>query len=808
MPQIPTHTANLTTPREGRGADEISLGAALAPGVAMERLGHELLRAGAIAGNLADQRTREIELRYAADAGQRFTEDSIRWQQEFGNREDSGEAFKAWSDQRIGELQKEAPSGRAGQIFKQHVLPQANSDWRHNLARGEAVRLSNFKVGEESASQASQEAMHFRYREFPDHAEMLRTTDLRMQLNRINSAYGTTAPANAAAMSEQAVVSAVLGAAEHNPAFARQLLDDFPLVDVPKREELLRQIKTAQAQQGQAALFDMTQSWESAFKVAQAQGKPAPAVPDEKLFVALGGEQGRRTHEQMQEEAVVQNTAVGTIRELKGWNGGAAASKLAEMTAGLQPDEGSKADGLRAAEQWLVRSWDLQQKDPAAWQVANQGPITSLDEKAREAYRQADSLPDGQAKSEAMARAAMIRDRQFTLQKFYQGPAPASASPAQSRLFLNLAQTHIVSKETAEHYADQINQAGPEERIKLARGLKAQYGAHSSDFFADLATLPGAGRSISPALIQGLNIQNDRHAAAYMQAQVGKKAEDKLDQQTLRDYTTALESNPDWSKYMKGWIGEYNQRGPFMESAREGLLNYAVALRVGSMASDAVKDATGAVKMALDHVVTAQIGMANVNGRVVPMARETRSLPGGQIGPVLRTRSRTDEEVQDVERGLSILLRSINPTEIDRGPFVSAPPGEPGADFIMRRIWTNGYYVTDHDGQSATLYVPGDDGPIQVRDKDNRPLRVVFDEVPAFTTTRRLTFTQSAKQHRNEVVTKQQPGEFESAYGKKTNTVMVPSSTRDELGDIWITPGRYVTTNTWNWPTTSRVFRR
>ena len=730
MPPLATYTASGQI-RSGPVAPGVDASELDSSARALQGLGGQIANAGQTVGAILEKRQQEKDNRWVGDNESEFNRELIQFQLDNSHHEDFGERYRQFADERRAEYEKNAPSGKAAQLFRGTMQRTINRDYEQSLVRGENNRLVNFDLGESQNDTARAQNYQLQSKYDPDGSNQDLVQNTAKAIARHHSTFGESMPKAAAAMSSRTEFSAVQAATEVDPKFAREILNSARFINPQQYDALDGQIDRAEKSILAKGAWQDEMARKSAMDVAEAQGKNAPPVTSlERLQALHGPEQGAYIHAKQQVEADEQNATVEFTKKYRGMSANFADYKLRQEVSALKPEEGAKARAAVRAQTWINQQRVIQTKNPTAWLSANQEDVTRAKGNAERAFALAASTPDGPQKTMDMHFAMQEQGYFIDLLKHRQGPAPAGVPIDEAAKYLDLEETHIISKDHATRLALQMRDAGPEERLKIAQSLRQQYGRHAEDLFSDVAKMPDEADRLPASVVQGLAISNPRWAAAYMQAQVKFKSLGSLDPEQVDKYDKLVRADPEFTLMKKGWLGEYSQRSPMMDSSKEGIVRYAVML-----ASEGGKDGTplnpaDAVKMALHHVVTSEMAFVSVNGRVVPMARK--------IGD----KTLTEDDAKDMGRGMEILLRQLPPQEIARTygenkRFPIAPIGQDEQEFVMRKLWTNGFFVTDKDGTTATLYFNGDDGAFQLRDLSNRPFKIAYDrlkeELPKYT---------------------------------------------------------------------------
>ena len=100
MPPLATYTASGQI-RSGPVAPGVDASELDAGARALQGLGGQIANAGQTAGAILEKRQQEKDNRWVGDSESQLNRDLVDWRKENQNREDYGDAFKAYADERL-----------------------------------------------------------------------------------------------------------------------------------------------------------------------------------------------------------------------------------------------------------------------------------------------------------------------------------------------------------------------------------------------------------------------------------------------------------------------------------------------------------------------------------------------------------------------------------------------------------------------------------------------------------------------------------------------------------------------------------
>lgn len=732
MPPIPTYSASGRL-RGAPAVDAPSLGAAIAPGAAIARVGDTLSDAGGVLGararrdqveqeqrdreadRILEQRDREDELRWATDAAGRFDRSLTEFRMQYRDKpsEVEGVEFREFADKLYGEYVAAAPSQRAADTFSRHGVPAVNNGYESSLLSGEKTRLTNsLKSNRDSAADLIQS---FRYQVDLDGAPAA-LADLKpyvdFQLATIQARYGETAPATAAAMSEYLVTEVVLATAPHDAAFARSMVAKAPISE-QERVQLGAKIDTIEGSLRQVDRFQFLSALDTGLKASLQTGNAPPAfsVDDFALFGADAAIQHAH-YTQRRDIIVASQTAAKSLANV---NPATQAKRLSELRKTGDPAQQQHLDVL---ERMVAQSKKLATKDPMQWQLANDPIVQSAMESAR----------------------AMGNDPAFVAAATYialerQGmPMPGDTG---AELYLGAPKPRVLTEAEADQRKRILNAASPDDKLKFLDNLTAEFNGDATLAHYAYRDMLELGNEKIPvtyrfsSIITALQTRKE-----FIDAQSNAKAIAAISDESRKTYTDVLNASGEWQKFSAGWMGESGEGSTDMTDAKAALIAYAEHLYTAPGAAGV--SSANAMKQAIQLVIAGNYGFASVNGRYVPIARDR--LSGGP--------PRSDLEIGDIGRRLGVALRDVPIQELathdpyNGEAYYTLPPTfdakKPEDAQILRDIITSrGFWQTDATGEMVTLMVAeARRAGFAVLDRNHQKLTVKLDDLPSFVRTR------------------------------------------------------------------------
>ncbi len=704
MAEIPTFTAQ--TSRSRNVYADISVDAAAAPYRALGNVGDNISRLGVTLADITEQRNREKELRWAGDKSDELSRTLIEWQRENQGREDIGDAYRKFADEQVAEHEAQAPTSRAAGVFRRSVLPAINREWEQNLKLGEATRFDNFEVAERKSSITANDNYRERFSQNQVTAQLLRHLDLQSQIARIDGAYGKVAPKVAAALKETAVVDAVTGTMERDPALAAEILEQYPHVDAETRRMLIGSLESTRTALDGARQVEFADQMEKSLNAATALGIPA-AMPREAEFVAVYGKDAAP-----RQMAVAKETYRATNLAITSWD---SVKDLAGQYQMAKVEELANAGEKFAAQKLSERVSD-------SLKAQNGGNVM---DHLRQNYADVEQSYNMAGDDPVRLKAA------HELALKYQGPVPPGTPEKEARKYLghSTGRLHLLTERQADEMGAQWNGMGAEDLMKAMEGLAVQYPDDKQRAIAyrDLVTLPKEGNRLKPGIQFAQMIPSMELRRSYLNVVQNSKAVAELTTEKQAAFDAALIDQKGWVNFRASFGAQDEQMAKF----RQAVLHYAYHL---SQDGRLGLDAEAATEKAVNDLIEGSFGFTKESGVVIGV-QKLRDDFG--LKPI-----RTEQEITHFGRILTQAkatfplqdLNLVNPAGQQAFPqadLILDPAKK--LEYVQKTILANGFFVTEDDGQGVTLYVRNDKSglPFQLLDKKGKPFLILFDNVTA-----------------------------------------------------------------------------
>ena len=416
--------------------------------------------------------------------------------------------------------------------------------------------------------------------------------------------------------------------------------------------------------------------------------------------------------EKRQDDAAIDiyNRSNDFTTKISATNGDAQLSELNKLKDGIKTFEDEKVYNIVA--QNVRHNVELQEKNRVAWLRQNNPEVKA-----------AISLLDGiQGPASAQA---VTRKNEILLK--YQGYPPPGTDPEEANKYLNLPTNdrELLSVEEAERAANDINKSPPKEVINKINTFLGSFPDehHQMIAFNNLVTMPPKNKGIMQEYQLAWQNKDAWWVDTYLGAVKSPEALSKLTDEKKGEIHKYIESDATWKKFQLSMIGDNMERANEIEGFKSGITAYSHALMTQG------KTPKQASTEAINLLIGSTLGFTSVNGRPLAILR-TKADPS--LPP------RTDDEVSDIGRRLSLSLQYIDPRAINQDNFSVLKPL--GDEWRIERlqalrdiVTSKGFFQTGNDGKSVSLYVLDDNGfPFQLRDHNNKAFQIMLDELPAF----------------------------------------------------------------------------
>ncbi len=696
MPPLAQYTASGQI-RQGPVAPTVDASELDAPWRAVQGAGNQIANAGQGIGVLLDRRQQEKDNRWVSDTESQLNRDLIDWRKENQSREDYGDAFKAYADEKLSEYEKTAPSGKAAQSFRRSALPFIDAGYAKTTADGDRNRLNNFDQAE-IQNDITMRGTYLAGSDLDiDLANEMLFADTVKRSARIMATFGDIKPEAAAAMIQRTEVAAVLAAADADPIFAKKILSASKHIEAGTYDQLDRKIEQAEKNMEATSMYRINANIDAAIYNGKQSGTMVPMPP--KAVLDLLPESRR---DQVVDEVKIANATTSKYSEIKSWN-------WQEQQKAIASVDTKDIVGIRTKEE-LVKltkeSQKQQTEDPVGWQAKNDPEFIATTGKIIAAPKE--------------AQAGMMVDaikRMVSLQ----GTPPADSPEDQKRRYLNLPtglqKATTLSQATAE--ASKLNNIPPNQLTAELQKFDTLYPDERvrAMVWNGMQNLP-EGQKLKMGLRTAAAIADPYVRNNFLGAMSNK--EPLKTESSKSEFDSALSADPVFSRFVAGWKGDGNQRGDELSEFSESAVKYAMFLSV----NDKINSPGKAVAKAVQRMVSDNYGMMSVNGVDVPVYR------------FVSGKRYSDDDVSHLQLGITDLISALSPDAIsvDFNNFPLAPrlPGSPKEDekYLQSVLRRTGTVVVEPGGASASIYVKGEgpnDFPFQLRDKQGQPMLFEFE---------------------------------------------------------------------------------
>jgi len=690
---------------------EMDIESATLPARSLELAGRSLMQVGddvsGVRNNFASMEAKRNALddsrwgRHSAHADKQYF---LEWMadRENNSKEDYAEKFQEMANARVAEIAGTAPNPRARAIYEDSMMSFVQSSYASALNTSAKTRVTNALTEVDAEIQAS--LAEYRTAAAVPNAdvESLLENSFADIGAHINTSFKEFDPDVAAKLNEHLVREFVLGTMDTNSQFARSVAQGSRDIDEGTRQYLLRQIDQAERANkslAQEAFKNLRQDHLVAIK----NGHETETLPLSWYQHYYDNETALIEKSQDDRVANIYNGANKKISEIGAWNADSQAKALNEM-----PDTNFVEEASREiVERHVKQSVQLQHKSTVTWLGQHNPEVMAANKRLALAQ-----TPQQKREALTARHAAVLK---------YQGYPPEDLALAEERnqyLRKDDGSHNVMGLEEAEEHTHFINSGGPEEVVKRMNDIMSQYPEreHRDIAMRDLMTLPDVGKRLRQEYALAFQNRDAWWADTYVGSLKSSDAVARLDEIKRKDLLSRIYGDEQWKNFAHAMAGDFSGRAGLIEGYRDGIASYAISL----MNMDKGLSMKEAVEKSTNRLLRESIGFAEVNG-------QTLAIPRG---------NRTDEEIKDMGRRLTWSLSMIDPRKVrtENWTFLSGNQSEvAGMQTLLDTIMQRGYFRTNADGESVSLYVVDESGfPMQVADKQNRPFIIYFDDVPTF----------------------------------------------------------------------------
>lgn len=632
--------------------------------------------------------------------------------------------------ERISEYSGKAPSTKALQMFKTHMLSFIGERYESALQTGVKNQLTGAALSIDTQSGNAMDA----YRNAKDVPGVDARKGLMDSVSQIHDniaeSFGKSMPQLAQKLHEKLDVDATYATMHDDPELARKILSSNKTLDEHERSTITDRIDASSMSKNVAehVAFDQMRSDRL---TSVYNGKTR-----DKLGLTLYQPYYTRDQalaQKMKDDAQIDtfNRANDFTDKIKSWNSDDQVREATTLRRGITTSQDSDVSDI--VDRKVRTSIQLQEKNPISWLQQNNSVV-------------AEALKRVQASTDKQRIQAM--GELYDLQLKYQGPPPLNLDTGKLSFetdpvtgyahaislkedrhqYLGKASNdrHLMTQEEAEQNADQINMGSPSEMLDNIKQVMSRYSdaKHQDIAFNDMVTLPKQGSGIKQEYQLAFLNQNAHWVKEYLGAIQHSDALKNIDNDKKQDFEKALSRDPTFLQFSHSIMGDDFQRGNIVDGFKRGIMSYAIA-----RASQKNESPELAIKSASNMLINEELGFASVHGQTIVVQKNR--------GPGQPPRG--DDQIKLLGPRLEQSLSFIDPREIkltdDRGGTIFPGFRQPISEKLKMQklrnfITQRGFFQTSADGQSATLYGMGDDKrPFEFRDKNNQAFELHFDDV-------------------------------------------------------------------------------
>lgn len=657
--------------------------------------------------NLDKQRQRAESARWVADNLYQERDHLNKWQSQKENNtsENYADNFKTYAEERIKLYQSAAPSKEARDAITVRLQDFANARYNEALGVTERTRLEQSKNS--VINQISFTLETFRNAQSVPGNDALGETEVaRLDIrDNIDQMFGTM-PDVARKLKAHTDTEIALGVAPADEDLAKNIINESTDIDNADKPALLYKVD-AMSRASKNTLQDQTDRVRRDHLSAVEAGNAHEKLPL-KFYSVYEDPKHEKEKDDFRIEVLTDTHA--KVVELAPLNETATIEALSKMAKAVKTERQSLV--YQATQKQLSDIAKLRDKDRVSWLREYNPEIKTIEQQLAGLDPQSDEYK------------TLLTQRNDSILK-YQGFPPKDYTGYDKHQFLGLATNdrQLMTLAEAQDNATTINRGTPGETIKLINQVLAQYPDpdHQNIAFNNMVGLPGATGIKEEYQLLWQN-KDQWFAESFAKSVSDQKAVASLDETKRKEMDDSIEANSTWKQFESAMVA--GGRSQEAAAFKKGISAYAAQIHVSD--KQGLKDSTG---QAIRHLLSSTLGFTSVNGRSLIIQRDKSD---GKS-------KRSDDEIHDLGRRLTVSLRTLDPRAIDQSKFSGLDALHPDKKNLGRLqavrdiITRTGFFVNEGDGQSVTLYVVGDDGQtFQLRDEKNRAFQIYFDQLPNF----------------------------------------------------------------------------
>lgn len=707
MPEVPTFVS--------RESVDTGNGGFTAPASAFDRSGglDELGRSvtnlsTTMAGITARQRAEELRLKdqeetvWVGEAVENERRHWLDWMADPNNAQDpqiSGK-FLDYSKNRVTELAQSAPSPRAAAHLRVNLGSSITRNYDQAIEMGRKSSLA--KLGQSFDSRVSTAMMAYR----SGGSESQLAESLHTLGSDIDKTIGPISQEAASKLKTQYAIDMMYAAIDTNPKFAEKLISASPHLDERQRTMLLNAATSATKHVDAETRLRFDQSREDTRTLAEV-GKSFEPIPLA-AYTSVYPEDVARAHKLQDDQYIgVMRGVSEEYTKIQDKHPIYQSERLGQLSKAI----GGANDALlvKTLHARVSESAKLFERDRVSWMMTNNNDVRKLTERAR-AVSPAE-------RPEVLAERASLMLR-------LQGPAPEDLAPDEAQRYLDVPEhtRSVLTAGEAEEYAKRVNEGNPTQALQIFDQLMAQFPneQHRVVAFNDMVRLPDSGKGVRQELQLAVQNRGAWWLDSYVSAITAGGSVKQLSETETKEFEPHLNANPKWGAFSRAMIGDNLQRADEIAGFKRGILAFAQS---NAMKGGAPK---ASVNQAIDLLLGSTLGLAEVNGRPLVVPRQSSD----------KKYSRTDDDIQDLGRRLSVALSFVDPLKVDDSMINLGDLPKDGtarAQMVRDQITSRGFFQPTQDGQGVSLFVPDDLGnPVQIRDRKGRAFKIMYDDLPTF----------------------------------------------------------------------------
>lgn len=701
---------------------------------------------------------------------------------------------------------EEAPSPEAARRFEEQAISTNDSRFPRYASIGAENEMRADMEAIDNTFGNSLLAFHQLNATDPEAASSDLLDGLRNVTNTIYDTYSVTNPEVAKKMQAQKVVETAFALGEKSPATAKELINsNSALIDEEMRISINAKIDRMQENSNLLLKEDFNTVREKNMIGAQRDGTYTPLPLTD--YISIVGQKDQALIMKQRDDAKA--TAYTNAHQFLSTTQGVRPDRKIEMASNYQKTLDTE-DKLQAFAQVVAPALTKEQHDfqgdPSAYIQRNNPSLQTLKQDAD----QIDSNEQGVGVDEGSSgvlppkespgmpneiagiktvpkpnQAPAAREQYYKSVLKYQGYPSEGEDPDK---FMNLApsQRHLLTKDEAQHYANQINGADIDSVIGTANSLLKSFPTDElrNQAIRDLSELPND--KVKPEyqiIFQNATQPWISDFIGNMRSVGDIKDMSPVD---VNEVKAKLQANPIWASFRSSILGPQNQRSEQMKGIGDAIEMDAKAMVFkGMKPKDAVEASVKRVlNSTMKPVTISKAGLHDsggvekfLDGELMPGPQRDSLTGNGKLSrweapdfwrqdhwfvpdrfvsqdpqvwiprrPAGWDHDISDSDLDDLGRRMGVATSHINPNDVDINQFASVKQTddtEKQKRLIHQHIVDTGRYVAQPGGSKYLLTVAGPDGArTNLRDKEGNFFQLDLATVPAYTyKTKEMSFT-------------------------------------------------------------------